>query len=174
MIQEGDGMRRSHSIITLFLTAAVLSGCSSVSYKPAQRPVVTNPALASVSGSQDVTDRMYQQYRQWKGTKYALGGLSKKGIDCSGFVYVTYREKLGVRLPRTTDHQSRIGQEIDRAELASGDLVFFKTGFKVRHVGIYIGEGKFLHASTSQGVTISHLDNVYWQDKYWHSRRVAF
>ncbi|WP_370279199.1 NlpC/P60 family protein [Pontibacterium sp.] len=167
-------MRRLHTIITLFLAAAMLSGCSSVSYKPAPRPVVTNPALANVSSSQDVTDRMYQQYQQWKGTKYALGGLSKKGIDCSGFVYVTYREKLGIRLPRTTDHQSRIGQEIDRRNLVSGDLVFFKTGFKVRHVGIYIGEGKFLHASTSQGVTISRLDNVYWQDKYWHSRRVAF
>lgn len=167
-------MRRSLSIIVLFVTALVMSGCSSVSYKPIPHPVVTNPALANVSGSQDVTDRMYQQYQQWKGTKYFLGGLSKKGIDCSGFVYLTYREKLGIRLPRTTGHQSRIGREIDRRDLISGDLVFFKTGFKVRHVGIYIGDGKFLHASTSKGVTISRLDNVYWQDKYWHSRRVAF
>ena len=167
-------MHRSHSIIALFVITLVMSGCSSVSLNTAQRPVVTNSALADVSSSQEVTARMYQQYQQWKGTKYALGGLSKKGIDCSGFVYLTYREKMGIRLPRTTAYQSRVGHEIDRDELASGDLVFFKTGFKVRHVGIYIGDGKFLHASTSQGVTISRLDNVYWQDKYWHSRRIAF
>ena len=101
-----------------------------------------------------------------------MGGLSKDGIDCSGFVYTTFRSKLGINIPRSTALQSKIGSNVSKNKLRTGDLVFFKTATKVRHVGIYIENNKFLHASTSKGVMISKLDNVYWKSKYWKSKRL--
>lgn len=98
--------------------------------------------------------------------------MSKRGIDCSGLVYTTYRDQLGIELPRTTRYQSQIGKAVKRNALRTGDLVFFKTSRKVRHVGIYIEDNKFLHASTKHGVMISKLTDYYWRDKYWHARRV--
>jgi len=65
-----------------------------------------------------------------------------------------------------------MGKSISRKELKAGDLVFFKTGWLTKHVGIYIAGDKFLHASTSKGVTISYLTNAYWQSKYWKARRI--
>jgi len=112
------------------------------------------------------------KYDQWKGAKYKLGGLSKNGIDCSGFVFVTFKSKLGIVLPRSTNLQAAIGKDIDNNQLQAGDLVFFKTGPFSRHVGIYLENGKFLHASTSLGVTISKLDNSYWKFKYWKAKRI--
>ncbi len=76
-------------------------------------------------------------------------------------------------MPRSTELMAKMGKKIDRKQLRAGDLVFFKTSYKVRHVGIYIEKGQFLHASSSKGVMISRLDNVYWADKYWQSRRPA-
>ncbi len=119
-----------------------------------------------------ITHALHAQYNNWKGTPYRLGGLSKKGIDCSGFVYLTFKQHFGITLPRTTKGQVKQGDKIALRKLKSGDLVFFKTGWRSRHVGIYIGNGKFLHASTSKGVIISKLDNVYWKKKYWRAQRV--
>lgn len=121
----------------------------------------------------EIKKKMYLQYQQWKGTKYSMGGLSKQGVDCSGLVYAIYREQLGIELPRSTKLQSQVGKKIDRSDLRPGDLVFFKTGFKARHVGIYIENDKFLHTSTKKGVTISKLNDYYWKDRYWYSRRVG-
>ncbi|KGY11262.1 hypothetical protein NM22_16555 [Vibrio tubiashii] len=113
-------------------------------------------------------------YKQWKGAPYRLGGESLNGVDCSAFVQATYKDALGLQLPRTTLAQVQVGQEIDYAEANIGDLVFFKTSPKVRHVGVYMGSKQFMHASTSKGVIISRLDNPYWASKYWHFRRVAY
>lgn len=115
---------------------------------------------------------LHDHYRQWQGTPYRYGGRDESGIDCSSFVRQTFGALAAVELPRTTAAQARLGEHIDRDELSPGDLVFFKTGHKYRHVGIYIGGGRFMHASTSEGVTLSRLDNVYWQRHYWQSRRV--
>jgi len=117
--------------------------------------------------------KLYRQYQQWKGTTYRYKGLSKKGVDCSGFVYVTYLEHFGIELPRSTQHQSQVGTEVERSGLRAGDLVFFKTGVNRRHVGIYLEDGRFLHASTKRGVIISSLDDFYWRDRYWLARRVG-
>jgi len=153
------------------------AGCSHVS---ARQELASGAAAgaeaqrADFADAQAMKDRLYRQYQQWKGTTYQYGGLSKKGIDCSGFVHVTYLEQLGVTIPRSTSLQAELGKEISQADLRPGDLVFFKTGVKVRHVGIYIENGTFLHASTSRGVIISSLDTDYWHDAYWHARRVIF
>lgn len=115
---------------------------------------------------------LYRQYSEWMGTKYQPGGLSRQGVDCSGFVYLTYRSKFGINLPRTTRHQSAQGVAVSRQALRPGDLVFFKTGNGKRHVGIFVEQRRFLHASSSEGVMLSSLDNSYWSDKYWTARRI--
>ena len=115
---------------------------------------------------------LYRQSCEWKGTKYRLGGSSKWGVDCSGFVYLTYRSKFGISLPRTTTCQSAQGVAVSREALRPGDLVFFKTGYNTRHVGIYLQHGDFIHASSSKGVIISNINDPYWKKRYWMTRRV--
>ncbi|MCK1996008.1 C40 family peptidase [Psychrobacillus psychrodurans] len=108
------------------------------------------------------------------GTKYRGGGTTKAGFDCSGFVSYVYND-LGVSLPRTSSGMYASGSKIDKSDLSSGDLVFFNTsGRGVSHVGIYIGDGKFIHSSTSKGVKIDKLsDPYYWGDRYVGAKRIA-
>lgn len=120
-----------------------------------------------------VAAALYEQLEDWHSVSYRYGGLSKDGVDCSGFVHVTYLSRFGIRLPRSTEHQARAGTEVPASALQPGDLVFFRTGTgKQRHVGIYVERGRFIHASTSQGVTISDLDTEYWASTYWKAVRV--
>jgi cell wall-associated NlpC family hydrolase len=109
---------------------------------------------------------------EWRGTPYRMGGLSKKGVDCSGMVYLAYKDIVGQYLPRTVMGQKILGQEIKRHELKIGDLVFFKVTPRVQHVGIYVGDNNFLHASTKKGVKISSLNNVYWAPRFWTAKRL--
>lgn len=115
---------------------------------------------------------LHRFYERWAGTPYRYGGTSQDGVDCSSFVRQTLDAVESYELPRTTVQQARVGMSISRADLETGDLVFFKTGALSHHVGIYLGQGRFMHASSSQGVTISRLDNIYWRDHYWQSRRI--
>ena len=127
------------------------------------------PAVETSSAS--VASALEQHYQQWRGTQYRRGGLSKNGIDCSGFTHLTYRDLFGVSLPRTAASQSKVGREVNKNYLQPGDLVLFKTG-KSGHVGIYIRDGRFVHASTSKGVTLSSLYSQYWSQHYWKGKRV--
>ena len=158
-------MSRTIHLITLFIGILFLQACANRS---------PDSLLDTSLSQQQVAHGLQQQHKNWKGVKYRMGGMSKKGIDCSGFVYRTFKDKMRVILPRTTALQSQVGYEINQHELKPGDLVFFKTGliFKDNHVGVYMGKNRFLHASTSRGVMISKLNNPYWKDAYWHSRRV--
>ena len=117
------------------------------------------------SPDRKIIQTLRSQYRNWKGTPYRLGGLSKKGVDCSGFVYLTYRLLTDARLPRTTRQQVKLGRAVDPRNLRAGDLLFFKTGWAARHVGIY-------HASTKKGVIISKLSEQYWRDAFWIAKRL--
>jgi cell wall-associated NlpC family hydrolase len=117
--------------------------------------------------------RVIKEAKTYKGTRHVMGGLSHSGIDCSGFTYLTFHSKLGCKLPRTTKLQAKTGDKVARNNLHTGDLVFFKTGFFVKHVGIYLDESRFLHASTSQGVMISSLKEKYWKKRYWTARRIC-
>ncbi|HMB89371.1 MAG TPA: NlpC/P60 family protein, partial [Rhodothermales bacterium] len=110
--------------------------------------------------------------RIWRGTPYRYGGTTRDGIDCSAFVQVVYGDVFGIDLPRATAQQVHEGEMINHRDLRPGDLVFFKTRPRTRHVGIYLGEGEFAHASTSQGVMISHLSESYWRTRFWTSRRI--
>lgn len=111
-------------------------------------------------------------YKEWKGVKYKYGGNSKNGIDCSAFIQRAYKKTLNIKIPRTTLLQSKIGKNVKKSNLELGDLVFFKTGKNSRHVGIYIEDGEFMHASATKGVTISKLDNIYFNKHYWKSQRI--
>ena len=110
-------------------------------------------------------------YSEWKDVRYKMGGTSKSGIDCSGFTQKVYKEKFGVSLPRTTVTQVDLGVEVKKSELIPGDLVFFKTSKTDKHVGVYVGNGEFLHASI-KGIQFTKLDNPFYKKNYWTSRRI--
>jgi probable lipoprotein NlpC len=151
---------------------ALLAGCSHAPERAAPKVTYATGAKIDLGNSEMVKKALYAQYGQWKGAKYEIGGLSRKGIDCSGFVYVTFKSKLGVVLPRSTELQAESGKSIGKGQLRTGDLVFFKTGIFLRHVGVYLERGRFLHASTTLGVTISQLNDNYWKSAYWKARRI--
>ncbi|WOA51893.1 bifunctional murein DD-endopeptidase/murein LD-carboxypeptidase [Dickeya solani] len=143
---------------------------------------VVNGGDPSLQASQDefeamvrnveVKSKLLEQYASWKGVRYRLGGDSRKGIDCSGFVQRTFHEQFGLDLPRSSYEQQDIGVQIQRNKLRPGDLVVFHAGSTGRHMGIYIGNQQFVHASTSIGVTISSMDDNYWKPRYREARRV--
>jgi cell wall-associated NlpC family hydrolase len=106
------------------------------------------------------------------GTPYRSGGTTESGVDCSGLTFVVYRQ-LGVRLPRSSDEQARVGQPVGLDSLRAGDLLFFGSGSNVSHVGIYAGDGEFIHASTrARSVRYDRLDNRYFRNRYLTARRV--
>lgn len=113
--------------------------------------------------------------RGFLGTPYSYGSASRGATDCSGFVGQVYRAH-GVKLPRTSIEQSRSGQGVSRSSLKPGDLVFFRTrgGSRINHVGIYVGNGKFIHASSGGGkVQVNSLADGYYRDRFAAARRVA-
>ncbi len=116
--------------------------------------------------------RLEDHFRRWRGTPHRLGGVDRQGIDCSAFVQVTYESLFGMDLPRKTKQQSKIGRNVRFDALRPGDLVFFKTGVFQRHVGIYMGDGVFMHASTSRGVTKTPLTSRWWARRYWKAVRL--
>lgn len=130
-----------------------------------------NTNLAYQDDRMGLNLELFDFYNEWEGVGYRFGGDSKDGIDCSGFIQKAFKEKFDMSVPRTTQMLSQLGKEINKNELKSGDLVFFKTG-DTNHVGIYLEDGMFLHASTTNGVTISELDNVYFKENYWKAQRV--
>ncbi|MBR9868667.1 MAG: glycoside hydrolase [Oceanospirillales bacterium] len=144
-----------------------LSGCGSQPYRAAELPSSTAEPSSEVRAS------LLQQYREWQGVPYLLGGQDKQGVDCSAFTQLTFRQRLGAEIPRTTLAQARLGYQVEMPQLQPGDLLFYRSRVKLRHVGIYIGKGEFLHASTSRGVMISSLNNPYWIQHFWQARRLT-
>lgn len=110
------------------------------------------------------------------GTPYKYGGKDPdKGVDCSGFVKHVYKESADISLPRTAKQMSAAGEEVEETKLQPGDLVFFNTRKKpFSHVGIYAGNGEFVHASStrSKEVTVSRMNSRYWSNRFNGARRV--
>ena len=104
--------------------------------------------------------RLLSSSKKWLGTPYQYGGTTQSGVDCSGFVLNVYND-LGLKVPRTSREQYQFTQKVTTNEKNVGDLVFFRRGSDVGHVGIYVGSNKMIHASTSKGVIIQDLDNEY-------------
>jgi len=110
----------------------------------------------------------------WMGTPYEYGGESRSGTDCSGFTMQMFRGSAGMDLPRTTEEQMALGTPVASEELKFGDLLFFNTtGKNPSHVGIYIGDDMFAHASVSFGVTLSSMYSSYYKKRYTGARRIV-
>jgi cell wall-associated NlpC family hydrolase len=117
-------------------------------------------------------DAIVKRAADYLGTPYRNGGTSSNGLDCSGLTYTVYRS-FGIQLPRASRDQARVGDPVPRADLVVGDLVFFGSGSNVSHVGIYAGDGEFIHASTrARSVRFDRLDNKYFANRYVTARRV--
>ncbi len=177
----------------LLAVLATAGGCQSVAIAPvsdrrADERAATSHAVPTYSSSSirsaartgasvplttdEINNRLNRYYLSWRGVPHNYGGESFTGVDCSGFVKLAYREIFGVQLPRTVSEQSRIGSRVSKRNLQAGDLVFFKTGWRRRHVGVYVGDNQFIHASERHGVTRSSMNNKYWRRRYWKSKRL--
>lgn len=154
----------------IFCIALNMAGCGVTPSKPSSGSTTLNFGTSGKPTPQQ--SALSRHYKSWIHTRYKLGGLSKAGIDCSGFVHVTYRDVFNKKLPRSTRQLAKTGKAVTQESLKLGDLVFFKTGRSKRHVGIYINNGKFIHASTSRGVMQSSLRTDYWSKHYWKAQRV--
>jgi cell wall-associated NlpC family hydrolase len=118
--------------------------------------------------------RMMREISKYMGVSYVSGGASMEGMDCSGYTMTVYKNAIGKKLPRTSLEQSNYGEPVKLSELKFGDLIFFNTtGERASHVGIYLGDDLFAHASVSLGVTISSLQSSYYADRYEFARRIV-
>ena len=119
-----------------------------------------------------IQKQLEEEYQRWQGTRHRMGGCSPRGVDCSGFVKAVYKNIFKMDLPRTTKAQATLGRPVKKADLHAGDLVFFKPPSYPRHVGIYLSNSEFVHASKTRGVTISRMDPYYWDKYFWTARRL--
>ncbi|MDO6678785.1 C40 family peptidase [Shewanella sp. 4_MG-2023] len=158
--------------ILIAFIALVISGCAARIEQTAGNGIAVDGYSVMTDAQRWNEARLLQFHQQWQGTPYRLGGLTKKGLDCSGLVYVAYQDLVGPSIPRTVQGQTSLGTRIAKSDLQSGDLVFFKTTGSGRHVGVYLSGNRFLHVSTKKGVIISSMDNVYWKPRYWFASRI--
>ncbi len=135
---------------------------------------VRNSGITHGNGIIDPENDFAEQALAYLGTRYKYGGESPSGFDCSGLVWFVAQETMGIKLPRTTADQAKQGVKVARAELQRGDLVFFNTmGRRFSHVGIYLGEGEFVHAPSTGGkVRIEKMSARYWNARYNGARRL--
>jgi cell wall-associated NlpC family hydrolase len=136
----------------------------------ASKPPTTADASAVADGQPAVVRRALG----YLGTRYRYGASGARGFDCSGFTSYIYRQH-GISLPHNSAAQYRVGKPVSRSELRPGDLVFFRTrGSRISHVGIYIGNGKFVHASSARGrVRVDTLTSGYYHQRYVGARRIT-
>jgi len=159
---------RIFGIIMILLIA--LAGCAG------NRPRPDFSVLPGEAGrpSTPVQNEVIKTAHSLLGTPYKYGGTTPEGFDCSGFVNFVYRNAAGVALPRETHELVRAGRPVLVAELRPADLVYFKIEHqKPLHVGIYLGEGRFIHSPSTRGkVNIQSLAQDYWKDRYLGARRL--
>lgn len=117
--------------------------------------------------------KLFEYINQWWAVPYRIGGTGMNGIDCSAFVKGIINEAFSIDLPRTSREQADFSSKISKEELREGDLVFFNTGGGISHVGMYLSNNKFVHASTSMGVVISDLNETYWNKRFVKAGRIS-
>ena len=122
--------------------------------------------LLSTPAEEVKNAKMFEFIDDWYGTPYRLGGTTKKGVDCSAFSQFLFASVYGLSIPRTAKEQYNLTNRISRTQLKEGDLIFFNTNGGISHVGVYLQNNKFVHASTSGGVMISDIFDEYWARKF--------
>jgi hypothetical protein len=146
------------------------------SYKALQEQLIQREEMKELSSMLGISINdvslldLYREVADWLGTRYRRGGMSRKAVDCSGFTNIIYKNVFDIQLDRVSTVIAKNVKEsiTDKEDLLPGDMVFFSTFGKkyINHVGVYIGEGKFIHASIKKGVIISRLDEGYYS-KVW-------
>ncbi|MGY4384321.1 putative lipoprotein NlpC [Pedobacter sp. UYP24] len=154
-------LTRTCRLPVLFLMLVIVSACSS------RRPAIhTTASAANIANAMAnlKTKNLYRFITDWAGVKYRLGGLDKSGIDCSGFALLLERDIYGVDLPRRSRDQAETIKEKSLGQLKEGDLIFFSFGGKeVDHVGVFLNNNYFVHASTTRGVVVDDLNLPVYQ-----------
>ena len=164
--------------LLLLVFLSLLAACGSI--RPAPRYTDSTNTGAVVRELEErrhaTPSRLARVVDSYLGIPYKWGGTTRAGMDCSAFTRAIFRETYGVELPRTSKQMYGVGRAIPQEQnLKPGDLVFFKNTYSgpgVSHVGIYLGNGRFAHASSSKGGTITPLNNPYFQPRYIGARRV--
>ena len=128
--------------------------------------------IMGVAASSTTNSKMYQFIYDWIGTPYRLGGNTKKGVDCSGFAAELYEQVFNTSIGSNSRNIYSNVDKVSKNNLQPGDFVFFKIRSKnISHVGVYIGDNKFAHASSSRGVMVSDLNDAYWKRYYYNGGR---
>jgi cell wall-associated NlpC family hydrolase len=136
---------------------------------------IKTKSFDEVSGDGDIVDKIISIAKSKVGSKYEPGATGPNSFDCSGFVYYVFK-KAGIKVPRVSTNQAKIGKKLQRDELKKGDIVCFDTAKrgKVNHTGIYLGDGRFIHSSSGRAysVTVSNLDKGFYKEKFRWGVRV--
>lgn len=178
-----SGRRIAFALPLIIALALCLGSChsrkSAVVAKPGYSQSLKPSHIASSSYSRlpAATKRLMAEADKWLGTPYRYGGTARgKGADCSGFVTQVFSDALAIKLPRNSARQQQWCSVLrgGRSEMVPGDLVFFSSGKRggVNHVGLYLGDGKMIHSSSSKGVIVSSLDEAYYTRTYHSTGRV--
>lgn len=133
---------------------------------------IAKSGTASEKRTAAAEKKLLVSYSKWKDTKYAWGGDSKKGIDCSALTRRIYREVYGHELPRVSTQQAQTGKKVSSKNLKAGDIVFFKPEGRTNHTAVYVGNSLFINASSSKGVVMSSLKSPYWEKYFKYGVRV--
>lgn len=175
VVSEGVKNEARYTYITKF--SAVPAENQQVTVKPVPAATVNKPAEkqntpVSRSGVQEVRQVLATALSQL-GKPYVYGGNGPNGYDCSGFTTYVFKQ-YGINLPRTADGQMTVGARVSKDQLAEGDLVFFGYygGRDIQHVGIYLGDGTFIHSSSNRGVIITSLSQDYYITNYKGATRI--
>lgn len=168
---------RKHLTYMLALLGLVvsLSSCRTTAPRLDYKALARASVRLGVDVNLEDNHKLYIEAAQWIGVPYRPGGDSKRGTDCSGLTCQLYKKVYRTQLSRSTDEQKDESSKVARRNLREGDLVFFSSSRserKVAHVGIYLKDGKFIHASTSSGVIVSRLDEKYYTQHWLSGGRV--
>ncbi len=154
------------------LALILLLGCASNPRYTSEKLPAGKAMLSTKSGKINKV-KMGQVIESYLDIPYKENGENRTGVDCSGLVVAVYREYAKIRLPHDTKKLFQLVKQVDKDDLQFGDLVFFSDiGWMVSHVGIYIGNGRFVHSGKNQGVIISFLQDEYYGRRYLGARRV--
>lgn len=163
-------IKMKHSFWLILVLPIIISSCSTRKYtvKSDTKASKAADAMANLRNKQ-----LYRFITDWTGVKYRFGGLDKNGIDCSGFAFLLEKEIYGVTLPRISRDQANFSRKKNINNLEEGDLVFFSFGGNdVDHVGVYLNNGFFVHASTTRGVIVDDLNLPAYQKTFVKSGSV--